>query len=192
MRRIFWAKFIEALWDGKLVYAGDSTANEIQVVDVDTSSPTFGAILANIPSDNLILDLILLPDDSKLYSVDRDANQVQVIDTLTNTELTRIDVGQFPLAIALSPSQQVVGGEIIPLDTTMILLAGTQSVAAWMFPIIVSAAGIGLLIQAQKTKLKHNSCPTCKLESNDIFKLGSKIVGKCGNPKCRVDLFFVK
>ena len=133
--------------DGKLVYAGDSTTDEIQVVDVDTSSPTFGDILANIPSDNLILDLILLPDDSKLYSVDRDANQVQVIDTLTNTELTRIDVGQFPLAIALSPSQQVVvGGELIPLDTTMILLAGAQMNAAWLIPVIVAATGIGIVL----------------------------------------------
>ncbi len=85
-----------------------------------------------------------------------------------------------------------VGGELIPLDTTALLLAGAQMNAAWMVPIIVSAAGIGLLIQAQKTKLKHNSCPSCKLDSDDIFKLGDKTVGECDNPKCRVSLFFIK
>jgi len=39
-----------------------------------------------------------------------------------------------------------VGGEFIPLDTTMILVAGAQSSAAWMIPVIVSAIGIGIVI----------------------------------------------
>jgi len=41
---------------------------------------------------------------------------------------------------------QAIGGEIIPLDTTMILVAGTQTTAAWMIPVIVSAIGIGFVI----------------------------------------------
>ncbi len=39
-----------------------------------------------------------------------------------------------------------VGGEMIPLDATMVLVAGTQTTAAWMIPIIVSAIGIGIVI----------------------------------------------
>jgi len=39
-----------------------------------------------------------------------------------------------------------VGGEFIPLDTTMVLLAGTQTTAAWMIPVIVSAIGIAIVI----------------------------------------------
>ena len=39
-----------------------------------------------------------------------------------------------------------IGGEMISLDTTMVLVAGTQSVAAWMIPVIVSAIGIGIVI----------------------------------------------
>jgi len=39
-----------------------------------------------------------------------------------------------------------VGGDIIPLDTTMVLVAGSHSVAAWMIPVIVSAIGIGIVI----------------------------------------------
>jgi hypothetical protein len=45
----------------------------------------------------------------------------------------------------------VVGGEMIPLDTTMVLVAGTQATAAWMIPVIVSAIGIGIVI-ARKFK----------------------------------------
>ncbi len=39
-----------------------------------------------------------------------------------------------------------VGGELIPLDTTMILAAGAQYTAAWMIPVIISAIGIGIVI----------------------------------------------
>jgi len=39
-----------------------------------------------------------------------------------------------------------VGGEMIPLDTTMVLVAGTHSVAAWMIPVIVSGIGFAIII----------------------------------------------
>jgi len=39
-----------------------------------------------------------------------------------------------------------VGGEIIPIDTSALLLAGTHSVAAWLIPVIVSAIGIGVVL----------------------------------------------
>ena len=39
-----------------------------------------------------------------------------------------------------------VGGDLIPLDSIMILVAGTQTTAAWMIPVIVSAIGIGIVI----------------------------------------------
>jgi len=40
----------------------------------------------------------------------------------------------------------LVGGELIPLDTTSLLLTGAQMNAAWMIPVIVSAIGIGIVI----------------------------------------------
>jgi len=39
-----------------------------------------------------------------------------------------------------------IGGEIIPLDTTLVLVAGTQTAAAWMIPVIVSGIGIAIVI----------------------------------------------
>ncbi len=42
--------------------------------------------------------------------------------------------------------KHVVGGDLIPLDSTMILLAGTQMTAAWVIPMVVSAVGIGIVI----------------------------------------------
>lgn len=96
-------------------------------------------------------------------------------------------------AVSIPIMQVQAGGEMMPIDTTALLVAGTTFTASWMVPIVVSAAGIGLLIiQSQKNRLKHNSCPSCHLETDDIFKLGDKKVGKCQNPKCRVSLFFAE
>jgi len=42
-----------------------------------------------------------------------------------------------------------VGGELIPIDTTMVLVAGTQMTAAWMIPVIVSGIGIAIVKESQ-------------------------------------------
>jgi len=39
-----------------------------------------------------------------------------------------------------------VGGEMILVDTTTLMLAGTQYMAAWLIPVIVSAVGFGIVI----------------------------------------------
>jgi len=39
-----------------------------------------------------------------------------------------------------------VGGEMIPVDSASLLVAGAQMNAAWMIPVIVSAIGIGIVI----------------------------------------------
>jgi len=46
----------------------------------------------------------------------------------------------------VSFDRNAVGGDIIPLDTTMILVSGAQYTAAWMIPVIVSGIGIAIVI----------------------------------------------
>ncbi len=43
-------------------------------------------------------------------------------------------------------SSTSVGGKLIPIDSTALLLAGTYSNASWIIPVIVSAVGIGIVI----------------------------------------------
>ena len=45
-----------------------------------------------------------------------------------------------------------VGGEIIPIGTTSLILAGTQSAFSWMIPITVSAVGIAIVIARKFSK----------------------------------------
>jgi len=51
-----------------------------------------------------------------------------------------------PLPGIVNQCPSAVGGDFIPLDTTMVLVAGTQATAAWMIPVLVSAIGIGIVI----------------------------------------------
>ncbi len=42
--------------------------------------------------------------------------------------------------------ERMIGGELIPLDTTMVLLGATKTSASWMIPVIVAGIGIGIVI----------------------------------------------
>jgi len=44
------------------------------------------------------------------------------------------------------PNLCLVGGQLLPIDTTALLLAGSQMTAAWMIPVIVAAIGIGIVL----------------------------------------------
>jgi len=51
-----------------------------------------------------------------------------------------------PLNGDICDERPMVGGDMIPIDSTMVLAAGAQYTAAWMIPVIVSAIGIGIVI----------------------------------------------
>ncbi len=53
--------------------------------------------------------------------------------------------GPFTCAFVNSPIS-AVGGTPIPIDTTMVLVAGAQSISAWMIPIIVAGIGFAIVI----------------------------------------------
>ena len=43
-----------------------------------------------------------------------------------------------------------VGGNIIPIDTTSLLLAGGQTTMVWLIPVLVSVAVIGFFLVRKK------------------------------------------
>ena len=63
-----------------------------------------------------------------------------------------VDLGQADVLCVMAdktpptPPVSAIGGDIVPLDTTMVLVAGSQSTAAWMIPVIVSGIGIAIVI----------------------------------------------
>ena len=47
--------------------------------------------------------------------------------------------------------EEVVGGELLPIDSTALLLAGAQS-TTWMIPVVLSGIGIGLFVVSRKSE----------------------------------------
>ena len=48
------------------------------------------------------------------------------------------------------PTDQVIGGEIIPIDTTALLIAGAQLSSVWMISVVGLAAGLGFIFLRKK------------------------------------------
>ena len=64
-----------------------------------------------------------------------------------NNEVTFIDIlDESSRGLTVVIPVGVIGGELIPLDTTALLLAGVQSVSMWMIPVILAGAGIGVFV----------------------------------------------
>ncbi len=59
---------------------------------------------------------------------------------MRNTEISSMQNNVFVM-----PSS-VVGGHMIPVDTTSLMLAGAQYTAVWLIPVLVSAIGFGIVI----------------------------------------------
>ena len=66
----------------------------------------------------------------------------------TTWELTATGV----TCISGSCLPQVIGGKLLPLDTTALLLAGAQMNAAWIVPLALSVIGIGVGIYLVKRR----------------------------------------
>jgi len=57
------------------------------------------------------------------------------------------DFSQLPIICQFVNSpKSAVGGKMIPVDSTSLLVAGAQMNAAWMIPVIVSGIGIAIII----------------------------------------------
>ncbi len=41
---------------------------------------------------------------------------------------------------------QEIGGEILPIDATALLLASAQGISLWMIPVVISAVGLGIVL----------------------------------------------
>jgi len=149
-----------------VVHRLSSAGALIQSYPVSTFVPP---ILIN-PSFPFGAQLLLLdPDGTSFWTAQPDSGQVYRIDIATGD--TIINFGRPPNFLALlpgnvgdleifntltpppppPPDDGVVGGELLPIDTTALLLAGAQSFY-WMIPVVLSVLGIGLFVVSRKSE----------------------------------------
>jgi len=57
-----------------------------------------------------------------------------------------------PIPACFPDGPAVVGGKIIPIEATSLILAGTQTTVSWLIPVTVSAIGIAIVIARKFSK----------------------------------------
>ncbi len=64
---------------------------------------------------------------------------------------TNLDSDDYIFTTFFEESVQFVGGELIPIESTSLILAGAQSFS-WMIPVLLSGIGIGLFAVSRKSE----------------------------------------
>ena len=72
----------------------------------------------------------------------------QLLATVDSWDDAGDDSGEYDIALAGVEfcAEDVVAGELLPLDSTALFLAGIQSMTVWMIPSIVGLAGVGIYL----------------------------------------------
>jgi len=116
-----------------IIYVADDNNNRIQLFN--SAGGFLGKIGSSGSGDAEFAQLrsvavdtsgrFYVADDGSDFQNTDDNNRIQVFDTNDGV---------------------IIGGTIIPLDTTALLLAGAQSISMWMIPVVISGAGIGVFV----------------------------------------------
>ena len=126
-----------------------NTVNQItglsSVLTVLSDTPLIGERLNAMDAD---------PDTGIIYAVANlsggGSDTLATVDPATGT-VTLIGLSTSGLdAIAFIPESAVIGGTIISIDSTALMVAGLQGSAFWLIPVVISAAGIGLVLVKRK------------------------------------------
>jgi len=106
------------------------------------------AVGVDIIFDNSQFGLLDFTIDEKFTNVGLGNNQAQCTQPWTVFSVTG---SQTNLLQELSFNGIIVGGELIPIETTSLLLVGAQSFS-WMIPVVLSVLGIGLFVVSRKSE----------------------------------------
>jgi len=132
--------------NGDIIVANSGATNGILRVDPISGAQSIissGGLL--ITPAKVAIDAngdYLVTDTGRLIKVDRN--------TLVQSVLSSGQLFVAPTGIFVVPIP--VGGTIIPIDTTSLLVAGSYTTASWMIPILVSVVGIGLAVFTLKRR----------------------------------------
>ena len=133
------------------VYVGISSPGPSSAHDLQNCCPSVAGFIDSPNGDNLH------PDSG---TADVTANLVWNLGSLAPGQMKILDVilaagsdlNDLNNQIQLAKNMfVVVGGELIPIESTSLLLAGAQSFS-WMIPVVLSVLGIGLFVVSRKSE----------------------------------------
>ncbi len=102
-----------------------------------------------IPGPGIITDVtVIAPTTVPINPVQFDDHNILLTNNAFNLDCGGLSscLYEWHVDITTDHQQQAVGGELIPLNTSALLVAGAQANAAWMIPLMVAVAGFGLVI----------------------------------------------
>ncbi len=111
--------------------------------------PANGSMLGELFSTMIEFQFEMIRDGDRYWYQNRDLSEEQ-LNIIENSYLSDIimrntEISSMQNNVFVMPSS-VVGGHMIPVDTTTLILAGAQYTAVWLIPVLVSAIGFGIVI----------------------------------------------
>jgi len=119
--------------------------------DVGQSRPDFitgKEVSADATGNEVLSQHVDYPSLHQMVSIQVDIG----LSTDFNCNVCRISIDEFTQTFSQTARPSTpVGGELIPIETTSLILAGAQSFS-WMIPVVLSGIGIGLFVVSRKSE----------------------------------------
>jgi len=132
--------------DGTLFMIGRNIGESLYTID-----PTNANVLTQVPrsQSDLEFDALGIRSDGTIFTAGSpffgDGKDIWTI--ATDGTMTFIGNDQRQVAdLDFLPCPIVVGGEFLPIDSTALILAGLQTSAIWMLPVLAGVAGAGFYL----------------------------------------------
>jgi len=123
-----------------------STGDTLTIAEGKTLTTPFDTIFIDI-GGKLIVRGALEEDDGLIL------NDGQILVCIETGSIANLEIqGNQPEFIQCG---QIIGGELMPLDSTALLLAGLSSSAVWMIPTLAGIAGAGVYLAKFGTNTKN-------------------------------------
>jgi len=135
------------------LYGPDSNMDNVDNIDLWIGGlleePADDSMLGELFSTIIGLQFQIIRDGDRLYYENRGLSEEQ-LNIIENSYLSDIIMRNTVISSmqdnVFTMPRIVVGGHMIPVDTTTLILAGAQYTAVWLIPVLVSAIGFGIVI----------------------------------------------
>jgi len=125
----------------------DTNSNDLMMIEAFTGTSGTGISLGSFSSINMNLQ----PNSLYFMGIADDTNSIRSMVFSYSGAGTGDTIGIDDIKFA-SCEVEAIGGEILPIDNTALLLAGVQSVSMWMIPVVIAGAGIGVFVIMRSRK----------------------------------------
>ncbi len=134
-------------WNDRIFNNAGVFVDPIQEVRVEIRDSTGTTVLATIFDTNPGDPLIQPGPNARSFDITTlmQSLEGQTVRLCFTEEDNLFFFNYFVDDVSLTIDTMVVGGELLPIETTSLLLAGAQSFS-WMIPVILSGIGIGLFV----------------------------------------------